>query len=188
MPASAAPVVSCDFSFESAISIRQVCQGRTVDVTLGVENVARGQFILKIFIPGTSLQTLNIKGIEGGTTPKILKRVTPREESDQLEIHFQYSPRKPGGFTCILESPALTMKVAFPLTELGSGSNRPHSGNGAKPPMNPTTAMPAEMTGEFIPDLPALPPDPMPAPAMQPGMTTPPWLGMVEPSLPPDPE
>jgi len=184
------PVVSCDFSFESAVSIRQVCQGRTVDVALAVENISRGQFILTIFIPGTSLQTLKIKSLDARAMPKILKRVTPREESDQLEIHFQYSPRKPGGFTFVLESPSLTMKVAFPLTDLGSsaGYNRPHPVQNDKPVMNPTTTTPPVMTGEFIPDLPPLPPDPMPPPVMQPAMDPPPVMGMTGIDLPPDPE
>jgi len=185
-PMNAEPpsVVSCDFSFVGAVSIRQVCQGRTVDVSLAVENVTRGQYILTIFIPGTSLQTLNIKGTPGGTTPKILKRVTPREEADQLEIHFQYFIHKPGGFTCVLENPQLTMKIAFPLTELGAhgGGSRPHPHTNDRSPMTPG------MTNEFIPDLPPLPEDPMPPVTMQPVMDTPPAMTMTGNDLPPDPE
>ncbi len=178
-----APVVSCDFVFEAATSIRQVCQGRTVDATLAVENAARGLFVLTLFIPGTSLQALQLAAPEGHVAPKVLKRVTPREEADQLELHFLHNPRRAGGFSCRLEKPAMTLRVTFPLTQLDPGAGarpRPH---GDRPAMSPEPGM----TGEFIPDLPPLPPDPMTA-VMQPPMDPPPTMGMTGGDLPPDPE
>jgi hypothetical protein len=178
------PVVSCDFVFEDATSIRQVCQGRTVDATLAVENAARGQFVLTLFIPGTSLQALQLAAPEGFVAPKILKRVTPREEADQLEIHFAHNPRRAGGFSCRLEKPAMTLRVTFPLTRLetpGAGQRpRPH---GDRPSMSHEPGM----TVEFMPDLPPLPPEPMTA-VMQPAMDPPPPMVMTGGDLPPDPE
>lgn len=180
-PVQATPVVSCDFTFSSNATIRQVCAGRTVDMELACTDT--GHCRLLLFIPGTQL--ISLKTSE---KPRVMRRVPVQNAPDMLELQLAAPIRRNTRMQLSMENPPIQLNVLFAATF----PEKTSAGSSPKPvsPASGMTVTTPEDTGFFQPHfIPMLPPDPMPEsmeslPAM-PAEPPPPAMGGV---LPPDPE